>query len=89
MARTNFPYRAFVLTPTFKIKQVTVVEEAWYRDYYQTDSGKSYYINYLYRSKPAALAAGRKTIEEQRARLAKSQAAIDKRAANLDAEEKG
>lgn len=87
-AKAKFPYKAFILTPSYNLRQVTVVKKsAWYG--LALDTGTSVSASALFDTKKAAIAHGKKAIEQRRARLAKSTVNIEKHAANLAEAEGG
>lgn len=87
MSKQTFPYAGWVLMPSFKPVQVTLVENVPYSfgaEYLRTDSGKEYRLPDVHPSKQAAIAAGRAALDGQQAALDKKQANIIKRRAALD-----
>ena len=82
----KFPYNAWVLQPSFKPKEVTLIEEKrWYGDRcHLLDTVKAYLFSEIYPTKQAAIVAGRERIDKQREELNKRRERIDKRAAALD-----
>lgn len=90
MAKAKYPYTAFMLTPSYGVRQVTVVAASRYwNNYEELDTGKTVLRSDLHSTKKAAIADGKKAIEQRRARLAKSAANIEKHAANLAEAEAG
>ncbi len=81
--KAGFPYKAFMLTPSYNLRQVTVAKKGWYTSQVKLDTGTSVSASALFDTKNAAIAHGKKAIEQRRARLAKSAANIEKHAANL------
>lgn len=81
--KTKYPYTAFMLTPSYNLRQVTVAREGWYTGYDVLGTGTDVHRSNLYDTREAAIAAGKKKLEQRRARLAKSAANIEKHAANL------
>lgn len=79
----EYPYQAFVLTPTFLVKEVMVVGEQRWTEWRRTNSGKYYLQKDIYESKKAALEGGAARLAEQEARLVKQASAIEKRRATL------
>lgn len=86
MSERTYPYKAWVLMPSFKPKEVELVEKysAYYTEYDQAAGGKSYHLSELHHSKSAAIAEGRERAAKQSADLAKKQASLAKRIAELD-----
>lgn len=85
----KFPYQAWVLQPSFKPKEVTIVRRSWLTDsHHEEVSGKCHHLGQLHPSKAAAIQAGREQIEKQRVDLAKRQERLNKRIAALDKAEK-
>jgi hypothetical protein len=85
---SNYPYQAFVLTPTFNVKEVTIVSAYWNGTHEQADSKKVYNRSSLYASAVDALAGGFADLEQQERTLSKRLATIKKRRANLEAQSK-
>lgn len=82
---SEFPYKAWVLTPSFALKEVTIVREHWWASKYrETGGGKAYRVDGLYPTKSAAIRAGRELVEKRRQDLAKRQQRIDRLSAALD-----
>ena len=80
----QYPYEAWVLTPQFMAKLVTITKEAWGNGaYLESQSGKIYHNTETYSSKEIALEFAQKKIDEQQAALDKKQANLNKRIANL------
>ena len=74
----QYPRKAWVLQPSLRPKQVTLVEGiATFEGYAESNTGKWYRLNETYETKAEAIAAGWMRIGEQ-------QAALDKKSANLD-----
>lgn len=88
MSARTYPYKAWVLMPSFKPVEVELVSN--YGVYYdETANGKIYHIEHsLHPTKAAAIAAGRKKIDEQRDDIAKRIERINNRAAALDKAER-
>lgn len=87
--KREYPRQAWILMPSFKTVEITITKPAhtygtMFEDWDWASNGKSYHIKNLYRSKEAAIEAGRQRIEELRADIAKRQATLDKRIAALD-----
>lgn len=88
MSERTYPYKAWVLMPSFKPAEVELVSN--YGLYYdETAKGKIYHIKHsLYPTKAAAIAEGREKIEEQQADIAKRLERINKRITALDKAER-
>ena len=83
MSDQKFPYSAWVLMPSFRPKQVEVVEKFYYSDWLGISTGKSYHASNLYESKQQAVGAGLAKLAAQQADIDKRQASLDKRKAEL------
>ena len=93
MSERTYPYKAWALMPSFKLVEVELVEcyGSWGRnmDWDRASNGKVYNVERdLYPSKPDAIAAGRKKLDEQSADIAKRLERISKRAAAPDKAER-
>ena len=77
-----YPAVVWVLQPSFKPKQVTLIEEYSER-WYKSESGKSYHDSEIHLTQADAITAGEKQLEKQQADLDKKQANIHKRKENL------
>lgn len=93
MSERTYPYKAWALLPSFTPVEVELVESYsyWgpYQDWDITQKGKAFNAKRdLYPTKAAAIAAGRKKIEEQQADIAKRLERINKRIAALDKAER-
>ncbi len=95
MSERTYPYKAWVLLPSFTPVEVELVGP--YSTYYPARYGhldvtvknKAYSTEHdLYPTKAAAIAAGRKKIDEQQADIAKRLERINKRIAALDKAER-
>ncbi|KAF1698321.1 hypothetical protein CSC62_05275 [Pseudoxanthomonas jiangsuensis] len=85
MSRT-YPYKAWVIQPSGKPKEVTLVEtyDSWLDVSWDiSDSGKSYHIDNLHPTKDAAIAAGLDALDAQQANLTKRQTTLEKKRATL------
>lgn len=86
MNRT-YPYKAWVIQPSGKPKEVELVEEgfSWsdHSDWDITNSGQSYHVDNLYPTREAAITAGLAALDAQQAKLTKQQANLDKKRATL------
>jgi len=84
MSARTYPYKAWALTPSFKPVEIELVSNyGMHHD--ETAKGKIYNAYHeLYPTKAAAIAAGRKKIDEQQAETAKRLERINKRIAALD-----
>lgn len=77
--KREYPYTAWVLLPSFKPVQVTLVEKNPYSfgDWDRTETGKAYYTKDLHTTKAEAITDGQRQI-------AKAESDLTKRRANLD-----
>lgn len=87
MNRT-YPYKAWVLQPSGKPKEIELVEEdfSWsdHSDWDITSAGKSYNTtSEVHATKDAAITAGLAALDVQQAKLTKQQANLDKKRATL------
>lgn len=87
MSDKSYPYQAFVLTPTFNVKEVTIEANYWRTEYEQAEGGKVYRPSSLHETPAQAIAAGFVDLEQQEATLSKRLATIKKRRANLEAQQ--
>ena len=86
MTERTYPYQGWVLTPSFKPKEVTLTSRYGYasQDYGDlTESSKLYALSDIFPDKATAIAEGWARLREQQARLDKAQANINKRSTNL------
>ncbi|HVH90850.1 MAG TPA: hypothetical protein VM783_05610 [Candidatus Acidoferrum sp.] len=84
MKRT-YPYTAWVLTPAFLVKEVTLCEKAFGGDDWdRTAAGKPYHVKDLHPSRSTAISAGRQQIIKQADDLKKKRENLAKKASNLD-----
>lgn len=92
MTQRTYPRQAWVLQPSFRPKEVTLVRRAFAyspTDYGDTaDTGKDYAPEDMFPTKADAIAEGKKRLDEQQAKLDKMQANLDKRRATLKKAEK-
>lgn len=83
----KFPYTAWVLMPSFKPVEITLVEAQRFPfsdQWHKAESGKTYAVGSIYSAKHAAIAAGHVELIKQQAALDKKQANINKRRAALE-----
>lgn len=78
MAKKKFPYKGWVLTPSFEPKEKTFVCQYGYYDYHVSDSEK-YHIDMIFKDKTSAIAWGRAELEKQKIALDKKFAMLEKR----------
>ncbi len=93
MPKRIYPYKAWVLLPSFKPKEVELVRVygsyGLYAEYDQSANGKLYHAEHdLHPTKAAAIAVGRERVAAQQADLAKRQERLNKRIAALDKAER-
>jgi hypothetical protein len=79
----KFPCKAYMLSSSYSLRQVTAVKQGWFAEHVRLDSGHTVPASALFATKSEAIAAGEKSLAQRRARLAKSVANIEKYAANL------
>lgn len=88
----TFPYNGWVLTPSYKPKQVTVTGEAvaygLYREWHVTDTGNSYHHTHIHETREQAVAHGHAALDAQKLRIEKQQANLEKHRKNLMAPDK-
>lgn len=88
MSQSNvkFPYKGWVLMPSFAPKELTFTEKSWYSpDFHLTEASSKYYsVDEIYKSKSDAIAAGREQLKKLMADLEKRAETIRKRCAALD-----
>lgn len=81
MSEKSYPYQAWVLTPGFKPKQVTLTKPYRWQSGHgdETDSGKVYHFSEIYPDLEAAITAGWEKVDAQQADIDKRQERLDKR----------
>ncbi len=84
MKEREYPFTAYVLTPSMSIKRIELVSEGWHLGLHETRERRSYLERELYDTRQAAVSAGRTKLNEQRSKLQKQQSNLEKRAANLE-----
>lgn len=87
MSEKTYPYKAWVLMPSFKPKLETFVLKTSY-GHEESQTGKWYRPCDIYETKADAIAAGRETAREQQADIDKRQAKLNRRIASLDKAER-
>lgn len=78
----TYPRKAWVLTPSFKPKEVELVSQmkAFSRDYGdKTESGKCYEHSEMFETKQAAVMDGWRRYDEQAAKLDKMRISLEKK----------
>jgi hypothetical protein len=88
-AKTSFPYVGWILTPSYRPKQLEFVARQHSDDWHKTAQGKGYHVDNIHRSLQAAIDYGRANLARQETKLVKMQQTIDKRLASLDKAERG
>lgn len=93
MSKRQYPRKVWVLQPSFKPKQINIVEPAheystMFLDWDRDDTGKTYHIDKMLPTLGAAIAEGRAQIAKMRADIEKRQETMNKRIAALDKAEK-
>ena len=88
MNNRTYPYTAWVLQPSFRLKQVEFVKHylSWGSEDFGdvTDAGKRYGLPDIHQTKKAAIEYGRAQLEKQLNDLAKRQLSFAKRKEELD-----
>ena len=86
MEHQTYPFNAWVLTPTFKLKEVTIkgVYLTSSPDWLISTSGKLYHLNELHPTQPIAITMGRELLVKQKTALDKRLETINKKHAALD-----
>lgn len=87
----SYPYKAWILMPSFKPVEVEFVEQyiSFVEDYGdRAEKGKIYRRDEIFASKQLALNGGYLRLEKHRAQIAKLQAGYDKKLAALKKAEK-
>lgn len=88
MSKRKYPRQAWVLTPSFKPKEVTIEKgyASWRgaSDWDIAEGGKQYHVDTLFDSKAAAIANGREQVIKTQADIDKRQLNLNKRIAALD-----
>lgn len=85
MKRT-YPYKAWTLTPAFKLVEVELVRKggfSWQVDYDQTEDRRTHRIDRLHTTREAAIKGGFAMLDEQVAKLEKMALVIEKKRAAL------
>lgn len=83
---TQFPCNKFVVTPSFAIKEVTIVSQyvGWtVKDYYNSESGKGYFESELFDTPCEAIAWAKNKLQSDQAKAKKAQEKLDKKADSL------
>lgn len=87
MSERTYPYKAWVLQPSFKPKEVELVEHygSWRGDDYgdMTASKKIYRRDEIFASKAEAIEEGWRRVEKQEADLGKKQESLNKKKTEL------
>jgi hypothetical protein len=86
MTDRTYPRQVWVLTPSFKPKEVTVTGklDSYMRDYGDvTKAGKYYAVGDMYSTSQDAIAAGWVILERQRNALSERSAELDKKVSAL------
>lgn len=81
----DFPYKAFKLTPTMQVKEVTVVGRMGlgYVDWLELDTGSHIHRDNLHKTVAEAVATGNAALQKQRKHVTTLMAGIEKRETNL------
>lgn len=83
MTTQQFPYQAWVLSPSYVPKEVTVAKRVGIGNF-ESDKGAWLHASDLYPTKQAAIDAGLAKLEAAEARLKKQAETVAKRRANLE-----
>lgn len=84
MSEKEYPFKAWVLMPSFAPKEIELVEgSATVAGYHITASNKYYHESQLFESKRAAIANGWSRIDELQAALEKRAESISKKKSSL------
>lgn len=77
----SYPYQAWVLTPSFAPKEVTIVEPGRWdsSDWRRTTTDKRYYESEVFDSKELSIEGGWSRLEEQEAAIQKKIDSINKK----------
>lgn len=78
-----FPYKGWVLTPSFKPVEVTLFREV-YSEFHVAENGKWHIKDDICDTKDIAIEMGKSKLERQQAAICKRQEALNKRKANLE-----
>jgi hypothetical protein len=86
MSDRTYPYTAWVLTPSYNVKQIEVTKCYGYphREHDVSSTGKLYHISDLYKSRGDAIRAGFDRCDAQQVDLRKRQERLDKRFGALE-----
>lgn len=79
-----YPRQAWILMPSFKPKEVTVVKQYYNKDWDKLESGKLVNVVDLHATKAAAITAGREAVIKTQADIAKRQINLDKKVVALN-----
>lgn len=80
----TYPYTAFVLTPSMKVKEVTIVGTGWHATFQNTENGETYHLSHVHSTREAAIAAGHAQLDAHAKRLEEQAATLDKLRATLN-----
>lgn len=81
----KFPYSAWVLTPSFKTKQIQIPKESFRGGHWlYSETGKCYAASKVYHSKEDAIHHGQILLQDQQLALNQKQLNINKRRAALE-----
>lgn len=80
MQEQDFPRPGWVLQPSFKPKEVTLIEVCGYdKNHIETGSGKWYHKSDVYTTKAEAIQAGWARVRKQQEDLNKKQVSLNKK----------
>ena len=83
MSKKTYPFKAWVLTPSFAPKEVELIMESGYYDYHVTAKRKHYHESELFESKEKAIEHGWRRLDEQWSVLQKRADTITKKKVTL------
>lgn len=89
MSERSYPYEAFVVGSTGKVNRVKIVGPAFrhsWPNWDKSESGRNYGIDSLHPTKESAIAAGLAACDAAQAKLDNSQAKLNAKLKNLEAQ---
>lgn len=82
--RTDYPFTAWMLTPGYRPKEVTITESYWMSGYLKRDTGSCIRRENLFDTRAECVTDGFRRLEEAEARIEKQKASNAKRRATLE-----
>ena len=82
--RTDYPFTAWILTPGYSPKEVTITDAHWVSRYLRRDNGGSLRRENVFDTREECIAAGFRRLDEADARLEKQKASSAKRRVTLE-----